>query len=115
MLKTIKENEFNSPEAKSARKELGEVKRAGMNQPIQGTSADIMKKATLDIYNFIVENNLDALLVNQVHDELVIEISPDIKDFMIENVKRLMEKAGAEVIKSVVMTVDIDCETYWKK
>lgn len=115
LLKTIKENEFNSPEAKSARKELGEVKRAGMNQPIQGTSADIMKKATLDIYNFIVENNLDALLVNQVHDELVIEISPDIKDFMIENVKRLMEKAGAEVIKSVVMTVDIDCETYWKK
>ena len=46
--------------------------RAAMNTPIQGTAADIMKIAMIDVYNKLKEENLDAKIILQVHDELMI-------------------------------------------
>ena len=49
--------------------------RVAMNSPIQGTAADIMKIAMINVYNALKNNNLDAKIIVQVHDELLIEVS----------------------------------------
>ena len=49
--------------------------RVAMNSPIQGTAADIMKIAMINVYNALRNNNLDAKIIVQVHDELLIEVS----------------------------------------
>ncbi len=44
-----------------------------MNTPIQGTAADIMKIAMINVYKKLIEENLEAKIVLQVHDEMMIE------------------------------------------
>ena len=45
--------------------------RAAMNTPIQGTAADIMKIAMINVFKRIKEEGIDAKIVLQVHDELI--------------------------------------------
>ena len=52
-------------------------KRAAMNAPIQGSAADIIKIAMVNIYNRLKSENLDAKIDLQVHDELIIESSTE--------------------------------------
>ena len=62
------------PELKSNNymvRQFGE--RAAMNTPIQGTAADIMKIAMINVYKKLIEENLEAKIVLQVHDEMMIE------------------------------------------
>ena len=62
------------PELKSNNymvRQFGE--RAAMNTPIQGTAADIMKIAMINVYKRLIEEKLDAKIVLQVHDEMMIE------------------------------------------
>jgi len=47
--------------------------RAAMNTPIQGTAADIMKIAMINVYNELTKRNLKSKIVLQVHDEMMIE------------------------------------------
>lgn len=54
---------------------LGE--RLAVNTPIQGTAADIMKLATVQLFNDIKKNKVDANILLQVHDELVLELKKD--------------------------------------
>ena len=82
------------PELKSNNymvRQFGE--RAAMNTPIQGTAADIMKIAMINVYKKLVEEKLDAKIVLQVHDEMMIETSLEEADRVKEIVKNEMESA----------------------
>ena len=67
--------------------------RAAMNTPIQGTAADIMKIAMINVFNKLKEENLDADLVLQVHDELILECKIEQKDKVAKLLKENMEDA----------------------
>ena len=62
------------PELKSSNKKIkADGKRIAMNTPIQGTSADLIKMAMINVYRKFKEENLNAHLILQVHDELIVE------------------------------------------
>ena len=65
--------------------------RVAMNTPIQGTAADIMKIAMNNVYDGL--KNLDAKIVLQVHDELILEVKEEEKEQAKEILKNSMEKA----------------------
>ncbi len=69
------------PELAASNKNLKNFgKRAAMNAPVQGTAADIIKIAMVKVYQRLKEENLDAKLILQVHDELIVEASIDCAD-----------------------------------
>ncbi|MBR3002321.1 MAG: DNA polymerase I [Clostridia bacterium] len=67
--------------------------RAAMNTPIQGTAADIMKIAMINVYNEIKKRGLKAKIVLQVHDEMMIEAPKDEVEEVKQIVQNLMESA----------------------
>ena len=67
--------------------------RAAMNTPIQGTAADIMKIAMINVYKKLIEENLEAKIVLQVHDEMMIEAPLAEAEKVKEIVKTEMEGA----------------------
>lgn len=78
--------------------------RAAMNTPIQGTAADIMKIAMIDVYNKLKEENLDAKIILQVHDELMIECIENDKEKVKSILKNCMENAITLLIPLKVET-----------
>lgn len=85
-------------------------KRVAMNAPIQGAAADIMKVAMINVYRAIKEKRLDARLVMQVHDELVLEVAEKDKDECMSIVREEMENA---VKLSLPLTVDVTSGKNW--
>ena len=85
-------------------------RRVAMNAPIQGTAADIMKLAMLRVDEALKREGLDAKIVMQVHDELVIEVKDDQIEKCRQLVKQEMESA-AEL--SVPLTVDVTVGKNW--
>ena len=82
------------PELSSTRKpEQAFGDRVAMNSPIQGTAADIIKLAMVNTSKKLREQNLDARLILQVHDELIIESSISCADKVRELLKTEMENA----------------------
>lgn len=96
---------------------LAEIERQGKNHPIQGTCADIVKTATVMIFNYINNNNLDAFIVNQVHDEIVIEFNHNKlePESFAKEIEKIALEAGKLCIKSVPMEVEYDIKPYWTK
>ena len=85
-------------------------KRVAMNAPIQGAAADIMKLAMINVNKALQESGLDARLVMQVHDELVIEVKKCDAEACKEIVKQAMESA---VTLSLPLTVDVSSGDNW--
>lgn len=85
-------------------------RRVAMNAPIQGTAADIMKLAMLRVDNALKEAGLDARIVMQVHDELVVEVADSQIEACREIVRREMENAAT---LSVPLTVDVTVGKNW--
>ena len=67
--------------------------RAAMNTPIQGTAADIMKIAMINVYKELKLRNLKSKIVLQVHDEMMIEADNSEKEEVKELIKKCMESA----------------------
>lgn len=84
--------------------------RVAMNTPIQGTAADIMKIAMINIYKELKDKNLKSKIVLQVHDELIIETYENEK----ETVKKILKKGMENVIKlKVPLQVEIEEGKNW--
>ena len=78
--------------------------RAAANAPIQGSSADIIKVAMVQLQDALQRQGLPAQLLLQVHDELVLEVAPDALDATRELVVQTMEQAVALSVPLVVET-----------
>ena len=86
------------------------AERMAINTPIQGTAADLIKVAMINISSLIVKRRLRASMIMQVHDELVFEVHSNEKEEVIALVKKEME----EVIKlKVPLKVDISSGRNW--
>ncbi len=79
------------------------AERAAINAPMQGTAADIIKRAMIGVDEWLLKDKIDARLIMQVHDELVFEV----KENQLEDVKSVVEKlmAGAADLK-IPLVVD---------
>ena len=84
--------------------------RAAMNTPIQGTAADIMKIAMIKVFKEIEKRNLQAKIVLQVHDEMMIEAPKEEAEIVKEILKDSMESA---VELKVPLVVDISEAENW--
>ena len=80
--------------------------RVAMNTPIQGTAADIMKIAMINVYKELNKRNLKSKLILQIHDELIIEAKKDEK----EEVKQILREAMENAIKLKVPLIVDMCE-----
>ncbi len=67
-------------------------RRIALNTPIQGTAADLIKKAMIDVWEELRLRSLKSKMILQVHDELVFEVPDDEQEAMEELVKKKMEK-----------------------
>ena len=84
--------------------------RVAMNTPIQGTAADIIKMAMINVYNELKNKKLKSKLILQVHDELLIETYEDEKEL----VKNILKNCMENVIKlSIPLKVDINEGKSW--
>lgn len=97
---------INSPTART----MSFAERAAINAPIQGGAADIVKLAMQRVYWALKEQNIDAQLLLQVHDELVLEV----RENEVEKVSALLKQIMENVIQlSVPMTVDVGVGDNW--
>lgn len=87
-------------------------KRAAINQPMQGTAADLMKIAMIEFSKKLKENNLKSKMIIQVHDELVVEVLKSELDEVTKLVKGAMELNQP---LSVPLVVDVNVGESWKE
>ena len=92
--------------------QAGFAKRAAINAPIQGTAADIIRRAMIQMPNAIAHLPVKMLL--QVHDELIFEVNKDALSETTEVVRKIMEKASEPVVKlDVPLVVDAGFGSNW--
>ena len=84
--------------------------RAAMNMPLQGSSADIIKIAMINVYRKLNEQKLRAKLVLQVHDELVLDCPKEEQEVASEILRTEMENA---VSLKVPLTVEVGIGKNW--
>lgn len=71
------------------------AERTAINAPMQGTAADIIKRAMVSVDSWLSESGLDAKVILQVHDELVLEVREDLVEQVSAQIKPLMGNAAA--------------------
>ena len=89
-------------------KALGE--RLAMNAPIQGSAADIIKLAMVNVYNKIKEKGLNSRIILQVHDELILNVPKEEIDVIKDLLKTEMENV---LDLSIPLEVDINLGDTW--
>ncbi|HYF69768.1 MAG TPA: DNA polymerase I [Ohtaekwangia sp.] len=88
----------------------GFAERNAINAPIQGTAADIIKIAMINIHRWLIKNKMRSKMIMQVHDELVFDLHKDEVDVVKENVAHLMQHA---VYIEVPMEVEVGVADNW--
>jgi DNA polymerase I len=90
----------------------GEAERRAVNFPIQGTAADILKRAMIDVHGALADSRTGARMILTVHDELLFEAPRETADDTAAIVRACMEGA---VSLQVPLTVDIGVGPNWKE
>ncbi len=99
------------PEINSSNRQVREAaERMAINMPVQGTSADIIKVAMVNLYREMVKHRLKSKMLLQVHDELIFEIPSEEMDIMRRLVPQVMSTA---VALDVPLKVDIKAGSNW--
>ncbi|MDA1341630.1 MAG: DNA polymerase I [Proteobacteria bacterium] len=88
------------------------AERAAINAPLQGSAADIIKKAMIDVDHWIGEDNQDIKMIMQVHDELIFEVKKGFATEALEQVTSLMESA---VKLDIPLIVDANQGANWNE
>ena len=91
-----------------ARRQAAE--RTAINAPMQGTAADIIKRAMIDVDAWLTSADCDASMIMQVHDELVFEVAEGAVETLIEHVTEHMTRAAD---LSVELVVDVGVGDNW--
>jgi DNA polymerase-1 len=86
------------------------AERAAINAPMQGTAADVIKRAMIEVDRWLSQSKLQARLLLQVHDELVFEVRREQAEELITNVRALM--SGAAELR-VPLKVDAGIGENW--
>jgi DNA polymerase-1 len=88
------------------------AERAAINAPLQGSAADIIKKAMIDVDQWIGGENPDIRMIMQVHDELIFEVKKEFADDAINEIVNLMESS---VELKIPLIVDANQGTNWNE
>ncbi|AZE08403.1 DNA polymerase I [Pseudomonas chlororaphis subsp. aureofaciens] len=86
------------------------AERTAINAPMQGTAADIIKKAMVAVDNWLATSGLDAKVILQVHDELVLEVREGLVDQVSEEIRGYMSKAAT---LDVPLLVEVGVGSNW--
>ena len=101
----------NMPELKSQNFMIRQFgSRAALNMPIQGTAADIMKLAMIEVQKQIEDRKLKTKLVLQIHDELLLEVPKEEE----EEVKKMLKTSMEQVTTlSVPLVAEVSVASDW--
>ncbi|KRP62822.1 DNA polymerase I [Pseudomonas trivialis] len=94
----------NRPQERAA------AERTAINAPMQGTAADIIKKAMVRVDNWLTDSGLDAKVILQVHDELVLEVR---EDLVAEVSEKIREHMSAAAQLDVPLLVEVGVGNNW--
>ena len=100
--------EINSRNA--SRRQYAE--RTAINAPMQGTAADIIKRAMISVDRWNAESGIDAKLIMQVHDELILEVAEAAVEEVCRQIGPLMAEAAA---LTVPLRVKIGVDQDWEE
>lgn len=84
--------------------------RIALNTPIQGSSADIIKKAMIDLHRALKDNNFESTMILQIHDELIFDVKKEEEEKLKELVKNVMENCYK---LNVPLEVEINTGINW--
>jgi len=86
--------------------------RTAINAPMQGSSADIIKSAMLDVHQWIGQDNKDIQMIMQVHDELVFEVNSSKVDLFANKIQELMQNTYK---LDIPLVVDVGVGDSWQQ
>jgi DNA polymerase-1 len=111
-VQTMFGRKIHTPEINAKGPGAGFAKRAAINAPIQGTAADVIRRAMIRMEDAIAD--LPAKMLLQVHDELLFEVDADRADDVIARAREVMETAAAPALHlTVPLTVDAGQGQNW--
>lgn len=94
---------------------LGEIERMSKNSPIQGTNANVIKLALVNVYKEIKENNWPVRILLSIYDEIQTECKEDKADEWCKKLEEIMINSAKEFIKTIPIVADCSVTDYWKK
>lgn len=104
--RTISAKDLSSPHSMIR----SHAEKSAKNARIQGTAAEVIKKAMVNIFNYLIDSNVDAKMIMQVHDELVFEVKEEIAEEFTQTVSNIMESS---VELKVPLTVEAKIADNW--
>ena len=111
-VETLFGRRINTPEINAKGPQAGFAKRAAINAPIQGTAADVIRRAMIRMPAAIAD--IPAKMLLQVHDELIFEVDADAADDLIVAARSVMENASDPAVKlDVKLVVDAGQGASW--